>query len=66
MVWHVVKDYAARLGVPKLAPHDVRRSCARLGHVAGGELQQIQFLLGTRPYTQQRNTSPASSACGVP
>jgi site-specific recombinase XerD len=23
-----------------------RRSCARLCHVAGGELQQIQFLLG--------------------
>jgi site-specific recombinase XerD len=23
-----------------------RRSCARLCHVAGGELEQIQFLLG--------------------
>jgi integrase len=46
VVWHVVKDYAAKLGVPKLAPHDLRRSCARLCHVAGGELEQIQFLLG--------------------
>lgn len=44
--WHVVKTYAARLGVPKLAPHDLRQSCARLCHVAGGELEQIQFLLG--------------------
>ncbi len=46
VVWHVVKQYAAKLGVPKLAPHDLRRSCARLCHEAGGELEQIQFLLG--------------------
>ena len=46
VVWHVVKEFAARLGVPKLAPHDLRRSCARLCHTAGGELEQIQFLLG--------------------
>jgi site-specific recombinase XerD len=46
VVWHVVKDYAAKLGLPQLAPHDLRRSCARLCHIAGGELEQIQFLLG--------------------
>jgi site-specific recombinase XerD len=46
VVWHVVKEYAARLGVSKLAPHDLRRSCARFCHNAGGELEQIQFLLG--------------------
>ena len=43
VVWHVVKEFAAKLGVPKLAPHDLRRSWARLCHAAGGE---IQFLLG--------------------
>ena len=46
VVWHVVKEYAKKLGVSKLAPHDLRRSCARLYHTAGGELEQIQFLLG--------------------
>jgi site-specific recombinase XerD len=46
VVWHVVKEFAAKLGIPKLAPHDLRRSCARLCHTAGGELEQIQFLLG--------------------
>jgi len=46
VVWHVVKEYAKRLGVSRLAPHDLRRSCARLCHSAGGELEQIQFLLG--------------------
>jgi site-specific recombinase XerD len=29
-----------------IAPHDLRRTCARLCHQAGGELEQIQFLLG--------------------
>jgi integrase len=29
-----------------LAPHDLRRTCARLCHLADGELDQIQFLLG--------------------
>ena len=46
VVWHVVKEYAERLGVSKLAPHDLRRSCARFCHDSGGELEQIQFLLG--------------------
>ena len=46
LVWHVVKEFAAKIGVNKLAPHDLRRSCARLCRAAGGELEQIQFLLG--------------------
>jgi integrase len=33
-------------GIERLAPHDLRRTCARLCHLAGGELDQIQFLLG--------------------
>jgi site-specific recombinase XerD len=45
-VWHVVKKTAASMNIPRLAPHDLRRSCARLCHDAGGELEQIQFLLG--------------------
>jgi len=45
-VWHIVKEYAKHIGVAKLAPHDLRRTCARLCHTSGGELEQIQFLLG--------------------
>lgn len=45
-IWHVVKTGAQRAGIPKLAPHDLRRTCARLCHLSGGELEQIQFLLG--------------------
>jgi site-specific recombinase XerD len=46
VIWEVVKNAAARCGIEKLAPHDLRRTCARLCHLAGGELDQIQFLLG--------------------
>ena len=45
LVWHVVKEFAAKIGVNKLAPHDLRRTCARLCRTARGELEQIQFLL---------------------
>jgi integrase len=46
VVWSVVRRYAKQIGVAHLAPHDLRRTCARLCHEAGGELEQIQFFLG--------------------
>jgi integrase len=46
VVWHAVRKRAKACGIEKLAPPDLRRSCARLCHAAGGELEQIQFLLG--------------------
>jgi len=45
-VWHIVKEAAKTIGVAKVSPHDLRRTCARLCHTSGGELEQIQFLLG--------------------
>jgi site-specific recombinase XerD len=45
-VWHIVKESAQKIGVGNLAPHDFRRTCARLCQSAGGELEQIQFQLG--------------------
>jgi integrase len=46
VLWDVVRAAAARAAIDKLAPHDLRRTCARLCHLAGGDLDQIQFLLG--------------------
>lgn len=46
VIWGVVKQASARCGLANVAPHDLRRTCARLCHQAGGELEQIQFLLG--------------------
>lgn len=56
VVCKAVKRYAKRIGVDHLAPHDLRRTCARLCHGAGGELEQIQFLLGRASVqTTERN-----------
>ena len=46
VLWDVVRAGATRVGIERLAPHDLRRTCARFCHLAGGELDQIQFLLG--------------------
>ena len=46
VVWYVIRNCAQRLELDHLAPHDLRRTCAKLCHVNGGELEQIQFLLG--------------------
>jgi site-specific recombinase XerD len=46
VLWDVVRVAADHAKIDKLAPHDLRRTCARLCHLAGGKLDQIQFLLG--------------------
>jgi integrase-like protein len=46
VVWYAAKRCAGQAGINNLAPHDLRRTCARLCHGCGGELEQIQFLLG--------------------
>jgi len=46
VLWEIVRAAASQAGIEKLAPHDLRRTCARLCRLAGGELDQIQFLLG--------------------
>jgi site-specific recombinase XerD len=33
-IWHLVREYATKAGIDKLAPHDLRRTCARLCHAA--------------------------------
>jgi site-specific recombinase XerD len=46
VVWQLIKPYAESSGVPGIAPHDLRRTCAKLCRAGGGELEQIQLLLG--------------------
>lgn len=45
-VYTLVRRAGAAIGHPELAPHDLRRTCAKLCRKAGGELEQIQLLLG--------------------
>ena len=47
VVWYVVRTCCQRAGLEHIAPQDLRRrTCAKLCHDSGGELEQIQFLLG--------------------
>jgi site-specific recombinase XerD len=46
VVWQLLQPYTRAAGVPGIAPHDLRRSCAKMCRAAGGELEQIQLLLG--------------------
>jgi site-specific recombinase XerD len=41
VVWYVVKGCCERAGLEHIAPHDLRRTCAKLWHDSGGELEQI-------------------------
>jgi hypothetical protein len=56
VVWQLLQPYATAAGIPGIAPHDMRRTCAKLCRAPGGELEQIQLLLGhasvqtTEPY----------------
>jgi len=46
VVWQMLQPYAEAVGIPAFAPHDARRTCAKLCRAAGGELEQIQLLRG--------------------
>jgi integrase/recombinase XerD len=41
-----VRQYGKQIGLENIRPHDLRRTCAKLCRSRGGELEQIQFLLG--------------------
>jgi integrase len=46
LIYTLVRRSGAAIGHPDLTPHDLRRTCAKLCRKAGGELEQIQLLLG--------------------
>jgi integrase len=41
-----VRQYGKQIGLENIRPHDLRRTCAKLCRSRGGELEQIQLLLG--------------------
>jgi site-specific recombinase XerD len=45
-IWSILRKYTAELGWPKLAPHDLRRTFAKLAYQGGAKLEQIQMSLG--------------------
>ncbi len=45
-IWSVVEQSAKEIGIDHFGAHDLRRTCAKLCRKAGGDLEQIKFLLG--------------------
>ena len=45
-IFETVKKYAAEIGVGNIAPHDLRRTFAKLAHKGRAALEQIQLSLG--------------------
>ena len=45
-IWWIARKYAGELEFGNVAPHDLRRTSARLCRESGGALEQIQLLLG--------------------
>ena len=45
-IFQIVNDAGTRIGVPNLAPHDLRRTFAKLAHKGRVALEQIQLSLG--------------------
>ena len=45
-VWKTVVTAAKAAGIDHLGPHDLRRSCAKFCRNAGGDIEQVQALLG--------------------
>lgn len=66
LAWHVVREFATKTGVTNLAPHDLRRTCARFCRAAGGELEQSSSSWGTRRSRRQSAISAAPSGSLLP
>jgi integrase len=45
-IWSVVEQSAKEIGIERFGAHDLRRTCAKLCRKAGGDIEQIKFLLG--------------------
>jgi site-specific recombinase XerD len=45
-VWCILRKYTPALGFTKLAPHDLRRTFARVAHQGGAPIEQVQISLG--------------------
>jgi site-specific recombinase XerD len=45
-IFQMVKHFGGEIGVPNLAPHDLRRTFAKLAHKGRSGLEQIQLSLG--------------------
>jgi integrase len=65
-VWHVVREYATKAGIDKLAPHDLRRTCGGFATPQEANWSRSSFCSVTFPFRQPNDISVANSAFKVP
>jgi integrase len=58
-VWSVVGQSSKQIGIEHFGVHDLRCTCAKLCRKAGGDLEQIKFLLGHISQAGTRTPGPA-------
>src|SRR5882724_11699622 len=57
-IFELVQRFGTQIGVLKLAPHDLRRTFAKLAHKGKSGLEQIQLSLGHASITTGRPAGP--------
>jgi site-specific recombinase XerD len=62
VIWQLLQGYAVAAGVAGIAPHDLRRTCAKLCRAAGGELEKIQLLHASVQTTERPGHEAGSGA----
>jgi integrase len=65
VLWQVVKDAATLSGIEKLAPHDLRRTCARCVISQAVNWIRSNSSSGTFPYKQLNDTWAVSRSFGL-
>ena len=60
VVWQMLQQYATDAGVPGIAPHDCRRSCAKLCRAAGESLSKSSCSSATPRFKRPNDTSARS------
>jgi hypothetical protein len=48
VIWQMLQRYAEAIGIPEMAPHDARRTCAKLCRADGGDLEPDPDAAGPR------------------
>ena len=63
-VYEIARTYGYRAGL-RVAPHDLRRTFAKLAYSGGASLEQIKYALGHAAMRTKSCISVASRICGM-
>ena len=65
VVWYVVRTCCERAGMEHIAPHDLRRTSAKLCHDSGGSWSRFSSCSGMHPCRPRNGISAANRISGI-